>query len=152
MISKSSASDVIIRHNEPITTRPMKTASNIAGALLGLLFLVFGLNFFLSFLPMPPDPSPADAPHKLFMSALVPTGYFAFIKVIEITGALLVAIPKTRNFGLLLLGPIIVNILAFHIFLLKGAALFQPPIVPVIVVLAAFLLWSGRRKFATLTN
>ncbi len=130
----------------------MKLASNIAGALLGLLFLVFGLNFFLNFLPMPPDPSPAEAPHKLFMTALIPTGYFAFIKVLEIIGALLVAIPKTRNFGLLLLGPIIVNILAFHIFLLKGAALFQPPIVPVIILLAGFLLWSGRAKFAALAN
>jgi hypothetical protein len=130
----------------------MKLASNIAGGLLGLLFLTFGLNFFLNFIPMPADPSPADSPHKLFMTVLVPTGYFAFIKVIEITGALLVAIPKTRNFGLLLLGPIIVNILAFHIFLLKGAALLHPPIVPVIVVLATFLLWSGRAKFAALAN
>jgi putative oxidoreductase len=130
----------------------MKLASNIAGGLLGLLFLVFGLNFFLNFIPMPADPSPADAPHKLFMTALIPTGYFAFIKVIEIIGAVLVAIPKARNFGLLLLGPVIVNILAFHIFQLKGAALFQPPIVPLIVVLAAFLLWSGRSKFAALAN
>jgi hypothetical protein len=34
----------------------MKYASTIAGALLGLLFIVFGLNFFLNFLPMPPGP------------------------------------------------------------------------------------------------
>ncbi len=130
----------------------MKHAPNIAGILLGLFFLVFGLNFFLNFMPTPPDPSPADAPHKLFMGALFPTGYLAFVKVLEITGGVLVAIPKTRNFGLLILGPIIVNILAFHIFLLKGAALMQPPIVPVIAVLAAFLLWSGRGKFAALAN
>lgn len=130
----------------------MKHAPNIAGILLGLLFLVFGLNFFLNFMPMPPDPSPADAPHKLFMGALFPTGYLAFVKVLEITGGVLVAIPKTRNFGLLILGPIIVNILAFQIFLLKGAALMHPPIVPVIAVLAAFLLWSARAKFTALAN
>ena len=129
----------------------MKLASNIAGGLLGLLFLVFASDFFLHFMPAQPGP-PAGSPPALFMGALIPTGYFAFIKVIELTGGLLVAIPQTRNFGLLFLGPVIVNILAFHIFLLKGAALFHPPIVPVIVVLTTFLLWSGREKFAALAN
>ena len=42
----------------------MKHIPTIAGALLGLLFVVFGANFFLNFIPMPNDPSPADAPHK----------------------------------------------------------------------------------------
>jgi hypothetical protein len=129
----------------------MKTASNIAGALLGLLFLVFALDFFLHYLPAQPGP-PAGSPPALFMGALIPTGYFAFIKVLEIAGGVLVAIPKTRNFGLLILGPIIVNILAFHIFLLKGAALFHPPVAPLIAVLAAFLWSSGRAKFASLAD
>jgi putative oxidoreductase len=129
----------------------MKIASLIAGGLLGLLFLVFGLNFFLNFIPMPNDPSPADAPHKLFMAALAPTGYLAFVKVMEILGGVLVAFPKTRNFGLLVLGPIILNILAFHAFLLKGAGLFDPMIL-LICALAAFLLWSGRKSFAGLLN
>jgi putative oxidoreductase len=127
----------------------MKHAPTIAGGLLGLLFLIFGSNFFLNFIPMPADPSPADAPHKLFMAAMFPTGYLAFVKVLEITGGLLVAIPKTRNIGLLVLGPIIVNILAFHVFLTKGAGLFDPPIL-LIVALSLFLLWSGRRRFAGL--
>lgn len=130
-------------------TLSMKHAPTIAGGLLGLLFLVFGSNFFLNFIPMPADPSPADAPHKLFMAAMFPTGYLAFVKVLEITGGLLVAIPKTRNLGLLVLGPIIVNILAFHVFLTKGAGLFEPPII-LIVALSLFLLWSGRRRFASL--
>jgi putative oxidoreductase len=129
----------------------MKHAPNIAGGLLGLLFLVFGLNFFLHFFPMPDDPSPADAPHKLFMAALFPTGYLAFIKVLEILGGVLVAVPKTRNFGLLLLGPVIINILAFHVFLTKGAGLTKPPVV-LICVLAAFLLFSARKSFARLLN
>ena len=45
------------------TLRPMKYAPTIAGGLLGLAFVVFGSNFFLNFIPMPADPSPADAPH-----------------------------------------------------------------------------------------
>jgi len=124
----------------------MKLASNIAGGLLGLLFITFGLNFFLNFIPMPADPSPADAPHKLFMAALFPTGYLAFVKVLEILGGALVALPKTRNIGLLILGPIVVNILAFHVFLTKGAGLEQPPVI-LLTVLSLFLLVSGRKAF-----
>lgn len=127
----------------------MKSASAIAGALLGLIFLVFGLDFFLHFLP--PQPSPPDgSPPALFMGALFPTGYLTFIKVLEVLGGALVAIPLTRAAGLLILGPIIVNILAFQIFLLKGAALFSPPVVPVIAVLALFLVWSHRTGFCAL--
>lgn len=127
----------------------MKHAPTIAAGLLGLLFVIFGSNFFLHFIPMPADPSPADAPHKLFMAALFPTGYLAFVKVLEILGGILVAVPKTRNIGLLVLGPIIVNILSFHIFLTKGAGLFDPPVV-LISVLALFLLVSERKAFGAL--
>jgi uncharacterized membrane protein YphA (DoxX/SURF4 family) len=105
----------------------MKHAPTIAGGLLGLLFIIFGLNFFLKFIPMPPGP-PEGSPAALFFGALFPTGYLAFVKVLEIIGGLLVAIPKTRNFGLLILGPIIINILAFHVFLTNRAGLLDPPL------------------------
>lgn len=127
----------------------MKHLPTLASALLGLAFVTFGANFFLNFLPMPPDPSPDDAPHKLFMAALYPTGYLTFVKVLEILGGVLVALPKTRNFGLLLLGPIVVNILAFHVFLTKGAGLMDPPVLA-ITLLSAFVLFSERRSFAKL--
>ena len=128
----------------------MKHAPTIAGALLGLLFIVFGSNFFLKFIPMPAGP-PEGSPPALFMAALYPTGYLAFVKVFEILGGVLVAIPKTRNIGLLVLGPIIINILAFHAFLAGGAG-FKDPVVILVTVLAAFLLCSGRRKFLGLLN
>lgn len=129
----------------------MKHLPTIAGALLGLAFVVFGSNFFLNFIPMPPDPSPADAPHKLFMGALFPTGYMALVKVLEILGGVLVAVPSTRNLGLLVLGPILVNILAFHVFLMKGAMLMDPALIT-LVVLALYLLWVERRAFAGLVR
>jgi putative oxidoreductase len=126
----------------------MRVASHLAGALLGLVFLVFGSNFFLHFIPMQGGP-PAGSPQAMLMGALVPTGYFAFIKVIEITGGLLVAIPKTRAVGLLFLGPVIVNILAFHVFLGKGAGL-KDPVVMFISLAAAFLLFAERKAFGGL--
>src|SRR4051812_21220413 len=97
----------------------MKLAANIAGGLLGTAFVLFGLLYFLKIGPMPPPP-PEGTPPALFMGAFYPTGYLSFVKVFEILGGVLTAIPRTRNFGLLVLGPIIVNILAFQIFINKG--------------------------------
>ncbi len=126
----------------------MKIASNIAGALLGLLFIMFSLMVLLNLGPTPPAP-PEGTPAALFMGAFAPTGYLVFVKSLELIGGMLVAIPLTRNIGLLVLGPIIVNILAFHAFILKGDGLFSPPIV-LICALAAFLLWTERKAFTGL--
>jgi hypothetical protein len=126
----------------------MKIASNIAGGLLGFLFVALSLVYFFK-LYTPPEPPPPGSPTAMFMGAFIPTGYMDFVKCFEILGGILVAIPKTRNFGLLVLGPIIINILAFHTFVEKGNGLVNPILI-VIVLLAAFLLWSGRKAFAGL--
>jgi putative oxidoreductase len=126
----------------------MKHLPNIAGALLGLLFVLFAAIFFLKLIPMPPPP-PAGSPPAMFMGAFAPTGYLTFVKTLEILGGILVAIPRTRNYGLLILGPIIVNILAFHIFITRGEGIFAPPVIAV-TVLGAYLLWAGRKAFAQL--
>ena len=83
------------------------------------------------------------------MAAFLPTGYMTFVKVLEAVGGLLVAIPKTRNLGLLVLGPILVNIFAYLTFVMKGEGLFSP-VMGVIAALALYLLWAGRREFAGL--
>lgn len=96
-------------------------------------------------------PPPAGSPPALFMGALGPTGYMSFVKTCELIGGILVAIPLTRNFGLLLLGPVIVNILAFHLFLTDRSQLADPILI-VICLLAAYLLWDARAKFTALLN
>ena len=126
----------------------MKYAPAIAGGLLGLVFFAGGLTFLLNMIPAQPAP-PEGSPMALFMGAFMPTGYMHFVKVGELLGGILVAVPRTRNLGLLVLGPIILNILAFHIFITKGVGLFEPVLI-VICLLAAFLLWSGRKAFAGL--
>jgi putative oxidoreductase len=125
----------------------MKIASLIAGLLLGLIFVALPGALMLGLMHMPP-PTAGTLPAQ-FMGIFYPTGWLTFVQVCEIVGGLLVAIPKTRNFGLLILGPIIVNILCFHILVAKGG-LVGPPLA--VAVLAAFLLIAERRKFAALAN
>ena len=130
----------------------MKHLPTIAGGLLGLMFIAFGAMFLLNLIPpeaqTPPPVGPAAA---LFMGASAPTGYLTFVKVLEVLGGLLVAIPRTRNFGLPVLGPIIINIIAYHVFTTAGKDLFSPILI-VISLVAAYLLWAGRKAFAGLLN
>lgn len=127
----------------------MKHLPNIAGGLLGLAFVIFGLNHFLHFLEVPKPPE--GSPPYLFFGAIGPTGYLSFIKIFEILGGVAVATPKTRNIGLLVLGPIVINILAFQVFLANGAGLLDPPVI-IVTALSAYLLWVGRKKFSALMN
>ncbi len=121
-----------------------KHLPTVAGILLGLLFLMASLAVLLKLAPVPKFPE--GTPIALFMGAFAPTGYMTFVKIFELAGGILVMIPRTRNFGLLVLGPIIVNILAFHALILHGEGLLEP-MLDVIVVLALYLLWDARQKF-----
>lgn len=121
----------------------------IAGIVLGLLFVMSAVMVLFNLVEAPPPPE--GSPAAQFFAAFGPTGYLTFVKVFELVGGLLVAIPKTRNLGLLVLGPIIVNILAFHIFVTAGEGVFTPMII-IIVLLALYLLWVGRKNFAGLLH
>ena len=122
----------------------MKHIYNFTAGLLGFVFIVFGLNFFLKFIaiPKPPEGSPA----ALFMSGMFLGGFLAFVKVLEILGGLLVVFPRTRNLGLLILGPIIVNIAAFNFFFFGVGALLQPPVL-LVSVLGLIQVVAARRAF-----
>lgn len=126
----------------------MKYIPHIAGALLGFLFVISAGIFLTGKAPQPEIPE--GTPIWYFMQAFGPTGYMTFIKVIELVGGILVAIPKTRNLGLLALGPIILNILAFHTFV-AGDGIFQPMLIG-ISALALYLLWAERRAFSGLVS
>jgi putative oxidoreductase len=92
----------------------MKIAVIIARSMLGLIFLVFGLNFFLHFIPMAPSSGKAGA----FEGGLFGAGYFfPFMKVIEVVSGFFLLINRYTAFFLLLLFPITVNICLFHAFL-----------------------------------
>ena len=117
----------------------MKYVIIIARILLGLIFAVFGSNAFLHFIPMPAMQGHAGA----FIGALISSGYIYAIAAIQVIGGLLLLIGRFAPLGLTLLGPVIVNIVLYHIFL-DTAGL---PMAVCIVIFALFLLWAYRDKF-----
>ena len=118
----------------------MKYAIHIVRILLGLMFAVFGSNAFLHFMPMPPLEGQAGA----FIGALVSSGYIYAIALLQVVGGLLLLIgARFVPLGLTLLGPVIVNIVLYHIFLEpKGLVMAG-----CISIFALFLLWVYRFKF-----
>jgi uncharacterized membrane protein YphA (DoxX/SURF4 family) len=121
----------------------MKIATIIARILLGLIFVVFGSNAFLHFLPMPPLPQNLAGE---YLHAFFASGYVYAIGGLQVIGGLLLLIGRFVPLGLTILGPIIVNIWLFH--LLMAPEGFQPAIV--VTVLELFLLWRYRDAFAGL--
>jgi putative oxidoreductase len=119
----------------------MKVATVIARVLLGLVFVVFGSNIFLHFLPMPP---PQPGPIGDFTKALFVSHYLHVVAVFQIVGGLLLLIGRFVPLGLVLLAPIIVNIDLVHI-LMDPSGL---PIAIVISILEVFLIWRYREAFA----
>jgi putative oxidoreductase len=118
----------------------MKIATLTARILLGLLFLVFGLNGFLHFIPMAPPPGLAGK----FMGALFVSHYLMFIFSVEVIGGALLLANRFVPLALILLGPILVNILLFH-------SLMAPEGLPVALFttgLWAIVFYAVRRAFA----
>jgi len=125
----------------------MKYIALIAGILLGLLFVFASLSYFFHLVSAPvPAPGSSEA---TFFAAMVPTGYFDFVKTFELLGGITIAIPITRRLGLLILGPIALNILAFHIFIEHGHGLLEVPLIAMVVLLL-FLLWVESQAFIAL--
>jgi len=119
----------------------MKIATVIVRILLGLIFVFFGSNAFLHFLPMPPLPQgvAGEYLHAFFVS-----GYVNVIGGFQVIGGLLLLIGRFVPLGLTILGAVIVNIWAFHLLMAPEGL---PPAV-VVTILELFLLWSYRDRFA----
>ncbi|SRR6266542_820894 len=113
----------------------------VARVLMGLLFLVTGLNGFLNFLPQPSSmPEGAAA----FSGALLKTGYmFPLIMGTQLLSGVLLLFNRFVPLALALLAPVVVNIVAFHAFLAPaglGLAL-------VVLLLELYLAWAYRKSF-----
>jgi putative oxidoreductase len=120
----------------------MKIATVISRILLGLGFFIFGLNILHPFLNAPPPPEGSLAAQ--FVAVMVPSHWMALVGIVQLVGGLLLLAGRRTPLGLVLLGPILVNILAFHICLL-GAHGIAPGLV--FTVLEIFLIYAYRSHF-----
>lgn len=107
----------------------MRIASIVARYLLGLIFVVFGLNGFFHFIPMPP---PKGALAAQFGGAIFASHYWVVVFGIQMLGGVLLLVNRYVVLALVLLGPVIVNIFFFH-------ALMAPEGLPLAV--AVVVLW-----------
>ena len=117
----------------------MKIAALISRILLGLVFTVFGANGLHPFLPMPKELPPGAAGQ--FTGALFTSHYVMVVALVQFVGGLLLLSGYYVPLALAILGPVIVNILCFHIFMLReglGLAL--------VVAVLWFVLFSYYRK------
>lgn len=121
----------------------MKALVLICRILLGLTFVVFGLNILHPFLPMPKStPTPLQA---AFFTAMAGSGWFKLIGLFQVLGGVLVLGGGTLPLGLCILCPLTVNILSFHSFLMSGQGILPGVIT---LVLELVLIYGYRASFA----
>jgi uncharacterized membrane protein YphA (DoxX/SURF4 family) len=117
----------------------VKILTLIARLLLGLVFVVFGLNGFLNFLSMGPMPTGLAGQ---FIGALFLSHYFWVVAALQIAGGALLLVNRFVPLGLVLLGPVIVNILLYHVLLNPtGIAL------ALVVTVLWLIVFYGRRQY-----
>lgn len=120
----------------------MKMLSVIARILLGLIFVVLGLNGFLQFIPAPPIPGQAG----IFLNVLMQSHYVFFVSGVQVAAGALLLVNRFVPLALTLLAGVIANILVFH-------ATMQPSGLPpgiLVAILWIFLAWRLRAYFAPL--
>lgn len=117
---------------------------SVARVLLGLTFFVFGLNGFLHFIPQPAPPPAAGA----FAGAMMATGYFfPLLKATEVLAGALLLGNRYVPLALAVLAPVIINIVAFHLFLEPPTTLVLPLL---LLGLELYLARSYREAFKSM--
>lgn len=114
----------------------------IARVLMGLLFLVMGLNGFLNFIPQPSTPMPDVA--VAFLGVFMKTRYM--LPLIAGTETIVGALLLSNRFvplALTLLAPVVVNIFVFHLFLVPSGL----GVAVLVVVLEIYLAWTYRKAY-----
>ncbi len=119
----------------------MQIVKNIPAYLLGALFFVFGVAYFLHLMPTPVmtgDPA-------TYMTLMGGSGYMDIVKVLEVLIGILLIVPKTRALALILIAPIVVNILLYEVCIAKA-----PGIGVALVLITALGIYLNREKYASI--
>jgi putative oxidoreductase len=122
----------------------MKVVALICRILLGLMFVVFGANILHPFFAPGPMP-PADSLPAQFMGVMMPSGWMHHVGFFQLLGGLLVLFGGTTPLGLCILGPVIVNILIFHVLLTGGHGIAAGLVAALLEII---LIYAYRSNFA----
>ncbi len=135
---------MFVKTNRIITNQSknniMSKLQLILRIVLGIVLIIFGVNKFLHFMPMPPMEGDAAT----FMQGLGVSGYmFPLLGVLEILVGVLLILNKAVPFALILLAPLAVNMVLFH------AAMAPSGIAPaaLVFILNAYLMYANKDKF-----
>ena len=120
----------------------MKIVSTIARYLAGAIFVVFGMNGFLHFIPFPPPEGLAAQ----FMGALFVSHYLTVIMAVQVIAGVLLLVNRFVPLALAVLAPVIVNILCFHAFMAPSGL----PLALFVALLWALTFAAVRPAVATL--
>jgi len=121
----------------------MKIVAAIARYLLALMFVVFGSNMFLQFIPM--GKMPAGLAGQ-FASVLFASHYFYVVGALMVVSGILFLVNRYVGLGLTLLGPVLFNILVYH-SLMDPGGIGMGAFATVLWLLVA---WQHRVVFARL--
>jgi putative oxidoreductase len=120
----------------------VRTVSVIARYLAGVIFLVFGLNGFLNFIPMPPPEGIAAQ----FIGAMYASHYLVVIFAFQVVAAVLLLVNRYVPLAVAVLAPVIVNILSFHVLMAPSGL----PLALFVAVLWTLIFIDVRPAFAGL--
>lgn len=121
-----------------------KLIITIISFLLGIVFFVFGLNYFIKFMPMPELP---DGMLKDYFNIMYKSNYLLVVKILEVVIGALFFIPKTRALAAILIFPIVINILLFEL-LIAGV----PGIAVVLTILNIALFVLNKDKYKSIIS
>ena len=119
----------------------MKIAALIARILLGLVFVVFGANGFLNFIPMGTMPTGTAGQ---FLAALFQSHYVLIVSAIQLAGGVLLLVNRYVPLALVLLGPVIVNIFLYHLLMDRSGLV----VAIVVVILWGIVAFRHRQNFS----
>lgn len=120
-----------------------------ARILLGLMFLVFGLNGFFSFIPQPSSIPPAA---MTFFGAIVTSHFAYFVFGVQTICGILLLVSRFVPLAIVTLAAVLANIFAFHITMWPASLIPMPIIAVVLWFIVAYGVRDSFRPLFTATT
>ncbi len=119
----------------------MTTLDKIITYLFAFIYLLFGLNYFLGFIPMPE----LEGAALDYMMLLGSTGYMTAVKILELIVALMLLLNIQRPLAWLLIAPVSTNILMYDVFIVG-----LPTLGLLMVLLNAYMIYRNKAHYASI--